>query len=104
MEARLGVADILDRKPRQMGEIVLGKDLRAPHLARDDDAVRGGKGLAGHTSLGIDGQEGVHDLIGDAVAHLVRMAFGDRLARETIGFADQVTPPALDRQPPAGSI
>ena len=59
-------------------------------LAGDDDAVGGGQGLAGDAdlpgSMPVFGLaiEQVDDLVGDAVADLVRMAFGNGLAGEQI--------------------
>ena len=55
---------------------------RAAHLACDDDAVRGGERLAGDAHIGrIDTrlraltEEEIDDLVRDAVADLVGMAF-----------------------------
>ena len=43
------------------------------------DHVRGGGHLAGHMGQGIEPQRLIQDGVGDAVAHLVRMAFGNAL-------------------------
>ncbi len=60
-------------------------------FAGQDDAIGGDEGLAGHTGFGILGQEGVDDDIGDAVGHLVGVAFGNAFAGEDIGRAHGVS-------------
>ena len=94
VEARLLVADVADRHARDVRDPVLGHGLRPARLAGDDDAVGGGERLAGgadrpgiDAGLGAFAIEQVHDLVGDAVAHLVGVALRNGLAREQIGFA-----------------
>ena len=91
MEAGLLVADIPHGEPRHMGDELVRHRARAAILAGDDEAVRGGEGLAGHAHLpGIEAlpggfaEEQVHDLVRDPVADLVRMTLGNRLTREKI--------------------
>jgi hypothetical protein len=61
------------------------------HLAGDDHAVGRGEGFAGHAhgpriDAGLAGflVDQIDDLVGDAVADLVRMTFGNRFAGEEI--------------------
>ncbi len=83
VEALLLVADVADGGA---GEILdLAEDRVGPaNLAGDDDAVGGRQRLAGDARLGHGRQIGVDDGVGDAVADLVGMAFGDRFAGEQI--------------------
>ena len=62
-------------------------DVGTAHLAGDDDAVGGGQGLAGHARLGLCRQIGIDDRVGDPVADLVGMAFGNGFAGEKIAGA-----------------
>src|SRR5262249_44865926 len=91
MKAVLLVADLLDRQSRAMGEIVLGYRRWPAGLAGDYHAVRGRKRFASNTNLarvptvtGREIEEGVDDLVGNAVADFVRMAFRHGLAGEQI--------------------
>ncbi len=102
VEAFLLVADVADGLAGDVCDPVLGDRVGPARLARDDDAVGGSQRLAG----GADGPridaglrplaiEQIDDLVGDAVAHLVGMAFGDRLAGEEKGFARHSGPRAF---------
>ena len=94
MEAVLLVADVLDRRADQrlqavddaLGEgFVLflgGARLGGADFAGQHDALGGDQRLARHTRLGILGQEGVHDRVGDAVRNLVRVALGNAFRGE----------------------
>ena len=96
VEALLLVADVLHRSADlrlQRGDDFFGEGLvfgfgsarlSGPHLARDDDAVGGDHGFAGHARLGIGLDEGVHDGIGDAVGDLVRVPFGHAFGSEDV--------------------
>ena len=65
-----------------MGQIVFGNGRRTAGFARDHDAVGGRQRFAGDTNLTCvpaiaraEFEEGIDDLIGDAVADLVGMTF-----------------------------
>ena len=64
-----------------------GGDIRQPpggNLPGDNDFSRRGHGLAGHMGGGIMLQTGVQNAVGDGVAQLVRVAFGDRLGGQDV--------------------
>ena len=91
VEAVLLVADILDRLARDLFHFGRADMLRAAGLARDHDAVGGAQGLAGgadvpgaHAVLGAFAEEQIHHLVGDAVADLVGMAFGNAFGGEEV--------------------
>ena len=106
-EAVLVVADVLDDAARDLGEQLAVHHRRAVELldqrrlaaafAGDDDLVGGGQRLAAEprvdlavvldAELDVVRQERVEDRIGDLVAHLVGMAFGNGLAGEEIILA-----------------
>ncbi len=74
--------------------ILLQESIRHAHFAGDDHAIGGRKRFTGNTDRPrIDAGaarflvDHVHDFIGDAVANLVRMAFGHRFAGEEIRTA-----------------
>ena len=74
------------------------------HFAGDDDAVGGGQRLAGDADLagvhaGLLGfaEDQVDDLVGDAVADLVRMALGNRFRSEEIGLPHGRNPEKLPK-------
>ena len=46
-------------------------------LAADQAKVRGDHGLAGHTGIGVLGQAGIQDGVGNRVGYLVGVAIGD---------------------------
>ena len=92
VEAVLLVADITDGEPRHMGDVVARDRRGTAGLARDHDTVRGCKGLAGNANVaGVPAmlrrraEEGVDDLVGNAVADLVGMAFGHGFTGEQVG-------------------
>ena len=53
-------------------------------LAHDVQQARGGGGLAGHTAVGVLGQDGVQHRVGDLVADLIGMSLGHRFGRKEI--------------------
>src|SRR6266536_251926 len=94
MESGLLVADVLDREPRDVRDVIAGNGGRSARLSGDHDAVGGGERLAGDADLGRlppvprrELEERVHYLVGNPVADLVGMAFGHRLAGEQIAAA-----------------
>ena len=106
-EAVLVVADVLHHIARDLGDLLAVDDrLRAVFLeqrrlaaafAGDDDLVGGGQRLAtepgihqavvGDAELDVVLDEGVENRIGNLVADLVRMPFGDGLAGEKVALA-----------------
>ncbi len=84
VETFLFVTDRLHRIARHLFENLRSDRRRAAHLAREHNAVGGREGFAGDPRLGIGSEEGVDDRVGDPVADLVGMAFGDGLAGEQI--------------------
>ncbi len=95
VETLLLVTDVLDRAARRGLDRVLF-DRRAAHLARDDDPVGRRQGLARNPGLiGIQtgfrafAEEKVDNLVGNPVAHLVRMAFRDGFTCKQVIFASQ---------------
>ena len=100
VEPVLLVADGLDGEPGAVDEVVAGDLGRAAGLAGDHHAVGGGQRLGGDAQLArIPAmfravlEEGVDHLVGDAVAHLVRVAFGNGFAGEQIGLARHASAP-----------
>ena len=98
VEARLLVADVLDRHARGMRDPVLRHGRGAARLARDHHLVGGGERFAGRADIpGVDPGPGalaveqVDDFVGDAIADLVGMSLRDGLAREQIVAASQVS-------------
>ena len=91
VEAVLLVADVLHRHAGMMSDEVAGHGAGAAVLAGDDDAICRRQRLASHPHspriealrLGL-AEEEIDDLVGDAVADLVRMTFGHGLAGEEI--------------------
>src|SRR6185312_13755995 len=81
-EAFLLIADRLDTLARGLDELILGNAGRTAHLAREHDAVGGGKRLAGDARRRIRSQENIDDRIGNLVAHLVRVPFRNGFAGE----------------------
>ncbi|GJD75898.1 hypothetical protein CFIICLFH_4144 [Methylobacterium goesingense] len=84
VEARLLVADVLHHRAGELFQMVEGHGVGAAHLARDDDAVRGGQRLHAEAGFRHRREIGIHDSVGDPVADLVGMSFRDRFAREEI--------------------
>ncbi|MGY4596833.1 hypothetical protein ACVWXL_004579 [Bradyrhizobium sp. GM22.5] len=96
VETFLLVADVLDRGAHDTFDLLVGDGCGTAGLTGDHDLVGGRERFAGGTNLpGIDAGfrsfavEQIDDLVGDPVAHLVRMAFGHGLAGEEIGRAHQ---------------
>ena len=97
VEAVLLVTDVLDGVAGDLDDAV-ERNMRTTHFAGDDDAIGGAERLCGDTDrIGIDAglgafaEELIDDFIGDAVADLVRMSFGNGLTGEKIIFAGQST-------------
>ena len=118
-EAVLVVADVLDHIARDLGDqlaiddrfvAVLAEQRRlAAAFAGDDDLVGGGKRLAaepgvdlavvGDAELDVVLEKGVEDGVGNLVADLVRMTFGNGLAGEQDNWCvtpQKLLPRALD--------
>ena len=92
VEPGLVVADVLDRLAGQLVDLVEHR-LRTAHLARDHDPVGGRQRLAGDARFRHRGDVGIDDRIGDPVADLVGMTFGDGLAGEEIIARDATSTP-----------
>jgi hypothetical protein len=73
------VADLADRGPDDLLEVDV---CRGRDLAEDEHEPRGGRRLARDPGVRILADDRVEDRVADLVAHLVRVAFGDRLGRE----------------------
>ena len=83
-DRRIDVADVAHRVAHQAihrGRRQLGA---GGDLARDHRQVRRHQRLAGNAAQRIGGQTEVQDSVANLVGHLIRMAHGDRLAREEI--------------------
>ena len=78
------VADLAHGAPRRLLDQLRRHAFRPAHLARHDDAVGGDERLDRDPRQRIGGQIEIDHGIGDAVAHLVGMAFRHRLAGEEI--------------------
>ena len=100
VEAVVGprVADVADRVADDRLEVDVG---RGRDLAEDHDQAGRRRGLAGDPGVGILADDRVEDGVRDLVAHLVRVAFGDRLGREQVlgGVDDAHRPRSLARPP-----
>jgi hypothetical protein len=100
VEAGLLIADVLNRETGDMGDVVAG-DCRWPAgLAGDHDGVGCRQSLAGNAHVARipavlrgDRKKGIDDLVGNAVADLVRMAFRNRFTGEQIARARHTTSP-----------
>ncbi len=86
VEAVLLVADVLDRGAHHAFDLVIGDGFGTAGLAGDHHLVGGGERLAGGPDRpGIDArlrafaEEQIDDLVGNPVADLVRMPFGNGL-------------------------
>ncbi len=108
MEAVLLVADVLDGGAGR-GLDDRGIDGGAAHLAGDHDAVGRGQRLAGdadlvgvEAGLGAFAEEQVDHLVGDPVADLVGMPFGDGLAGEQVVRTGHAAPPRSIERSRAG--
>ena len=60
-------------------DVSLGGD-----FAGDDDQAGGGQRFAGHAAVGVLGQAGIEDGVGNLVGDLVGMAFGHGFGRKQI--------------------
>jgi len=75
----VGVADFSDGIACELGDI---DDGLGGNLAGDERHAGGNKGFAGDAAVGVLGQHGIQNGIGDLVGDFVRMAHGDRFAGE----------------------
>ena len=75
------IADFPDRIQRDILPVHLGTGGDFP---RDHHQVGGGQRFTGHTTLRILRQTGVEDRVGNLVAHLIRMPFGNRFRSEHV--------------------
>ena len=89
VEAGLLVADVLDGLAGRRVDLLLGDGGGTAGLARDHHVIGGRQGFAGHAHRpGVEALlqrlavEQIDDLVGNPVAHLVRMTFRNRLAGE----------------------
>ena len=97
VEALLGIADILDRLARQLFDVGMGDAAAAAHFAGDHDAVGGAQRFGRDARARITCEICIDDRIGNAVANLVRMPFGDGFAGEQIigiGHGDFLSSPS----------
>ena len=84
MEAGLLVADLAHRVARDLLDPFGGDGRRAADLARDHDPIGGRQRLGGDPGARVRRQVGVDDAVGDAIADLVGMTLGHRLAGEQV--------------------
>ena len=82
MKTLLFVADILDRATGDLLQVRMGYGIGAAHLAGQDHVVGGTQSLDGDAGQGIAGQIRIDDGVGNTVADLVRMPFGNRFTGE----------------------
>ena len=111
MKAGLLVSDVLDCEPGHMGEIVARQRRRPAGFAGNDDAIGGRKRLAGDAHPArVPAEPGrlvekrIDDFIGNAIAHLVRMAFGYQFAGEKKTCARHLDTPARGPRTPHHSF
>src|SRR5437764_6887648 len=90
-ESGLFVPDILYGKARQMGDVVLGDRGGPAGFARNDHPVGRRQRFAGNpyparvpAESGAEVEKCINDLVGDSVAHLIGVTFGNRLAGKEI--------------------
>ena len=86
VETLLLVADVLDRRAHHAFDLLMGDGFGSAGFAGDHHLVGGGEGFAGRADRPrIDprfrafAEKQIDDLVGNPVADLVRMAFGNRL-------------------------
>ena len=84
MESVLFVPNFLDRGAGHVLDDGVGEVVGTAHLAGEDDKVGGTQGFDGDPCLGFRRQVGIDDSIGDAVADLVGMSFGNGFTSEKI--------------------
>src|SRR5882672_2255609 len=82
VKAFLFVADVLDGAAYHLLQQFVGDRSGTTRLAGEKDAVRRRHGLDGDARIGIRREIGIDDGVGDAIANLVGMAFGNGFARE----------------------
>jgi hypothetical protein len=82
------ITDLVDRVADEGLEVDVGL---GGDLTGDDDEAGAGESLAGDAAVGIFGQAGVEDSVGDLVGDLVGMTFGHGLTgeEETVGVGRQ---------------
>ena len=80
---RVGVADVLDGLPHQIGDVhVRGRrDFPCHHRHPGRD-----QRLARHPAVGVARENRIEDGVGDLIRHLVRMPFGHRFGGEDVAF------------------
>ena len=81
-EARLVVADVVDRHPGEMRQQVGGDGGGPAGLAGEHHAVGGDQRLAGDARIGIGGQVCIQHGVAEPVGDLVGMAFGNGFGGE----------------------
>ncbi len=77
VEALLLVSDVLDRLASRFLDLVLGDRFRATHFAGQHHLVGGGQAFAGHTGIRITRKVKIEHGIGNPVANLIGMPFGN---------------------------
>ena len=89
VKAILLIADILDRGAHSLLDLFVANRIRTAHLTQQSDAVGRGCRLARHPhkgriKAGSDrfAKVKIDNLVGDAIANLIRVAFGNTLAGE----------------------
>ena len=89
VETGLFVSDIADREPRDMSDVIARDLCRAPRLSGNDDTIAGCEGFARDSNVPRvpavarrEIEERIDHLVRNPVADLVRMSFGNGLARE----------------------
>ena len=78
-ESGLVVADIMHGQARQMRQVFMRNGVRPAGLSSQNNLIGGHQRLTGDAGIGVGGQKGVHDGVGNPVGDLVGMAFGDGL-------------------------
>ena len=95
------VADVADRVPRHVDQHLAGDRGGAARLAGQDDAVCRRHRLDAAARLRLGGEEGVDNRIRNAVANLVGVPFGHRLAgKDKIVLRQDTLPSIGPRQRP----
>ena len=78
------VANLTHAGARDLFYHRVGDRVGSPHFAGEHDAVGGAKGFDGDARMGVGAEKFVDHGVGDSVADLVGMAFGNRFAGEKI--------------------
>ena len=84
VKAVLFVPDFLDRAAGHVLKGRVGDRIRPPHFPGEENEVGRAQGLDGDARVRIGRQIGVDHGVGDAVADLVGMSFGNRFARKKV--------------------